>query len=238
MGNLFGKPRHRQPATPAPTSTSSSPSVSSQDLALLELKRQRDRLQRYSLRLDRMIDEETALTKALLKEGKKDRAAIVLRRRRYQQKMREGVEAHIDNIQRLAGSIEWAAVQVQVVAALEKGKTALERLNAEVSVERVEQLMEETDEAVQEQRRVEELLGGGSSWTDSQDEEVEAEVQRMEEEETQRTAAAQPTAQPAQLDDAAIAALPAVPTRPIVPVTSASPTLPPRRKAPEVLVAQ
>ena len=220
-------------------------------MALLELKRQRDRLHRYSLRLDRLIEEETQLAKSLLREGKKDRAAVVLRRRRYQQKMREGMEGHIDNIQRLAGSIEWAAVQVQVVAALEKGKTALERLNAEVSVERVEQLMEETDEAVQEQRRVEQLLGGGQSWTDTQDQEVEDEVRRMEQEQQQqeeelegpegqkgRTPSAQQPVEAVRVDHAAIAALPAPPTRPIVVPSTSAPALPARRKTAEAVIAQ
>ena len=227
MGSLFGRPR----APPRAPASSPSPALSSHDAAVLELKRQRDRLHRYSLRLDSVIEEETALARSLLSSGAKDKATAVLRRRRYQQRMRASVEGHLENLERTADSIEWAAVSASVFAALERGKTALERMNAELSVERVEQLMAESEEAVEQQRSVEALLGGPALSAASLDAEVDEELRRMEDEEAQ--SAPLTAVRGADVEAAAIAELPSPPTRPPVPVQVPvkAPTVPARRKA-------
>ena len=231
MGNLFGKPRKRSSAAP-PTSasafTTSAAALSEHDRAILELKRQKDRLHRYTLQLDTISQREADTAKQLIRDGKKERAKLVLQRRRYQLSMREKAEAQLLNVEQLTSAIEWAAVSQQVVQALKDGNAVLQRLNAETSVEAVERLMDDTAEAVEEQQRVSELLGG--QLTAVEEAEVEAEVRAMEEDERRRLGETDADRQQVE----AMKALPDVPSRPVDTPAVQQPTLParpPPRKA-------
>ena len=234
MGNLFGKPRKKSSTTAFSSSpnnttttafTSSASALSDHDRAILELKRQKDRLHRYTLQLDNLSLREADTAKQLIRDGKKDRAKLVLQRRRYQLSMREKAEAQLLNVEQLASAIEWAAVSQRVFQALQEGNVVLQRLNAETSVEAVEQLMDDTAEAVEEQQRVSELLG--SQLTAVEEEEVEAEVAAMEAEERRRLGETDVDQQQAE----AINALPDAPTRPVdtIPAKPALPARPAQR---------
>ena len=225
MGNLFGKPRKRASAPPpssaGPSFTTSAASLSDHDRAILELKRQKDRLHRYTLQLDSLSQREADTAKQLIRDGRKDRAKLVLQRRRYQLSMREKAEAQLLNVEQLASAIEWAAVSVKVFQALQDGNAVLQRLNAETSVEAVERLMDDTTEAVEEQQRVSEMLGGQLSEVDEA--EVEAEMRAMEADERERRGH---TAADRQQEEA-IKALPDVPSR-LVETPADKPPLPAR----------
>ena len=231
MGNWFGKPRKKSSATPPsnPTFTSADTALSDHDRAILELKRQKDRLTRYTHQLQHTAQLEADTAKQLIRDGKRDRARLVLQRRRYQLSMREKAEAQLLNVEQLASAIEWAAVSQRVFQALKEGNVALQRLNAETSVEAVEQLMDDTAEALDEQQRVAQLLGG--QLTAVEEQEVEAEVAAMEADEKRRLGEADVDRQ--QLED--IKALPDVPSRPVeVPAEKpALPNRPAKRRAPE-----
>jgi len=172
MGNLFGRSKaHRQ-------SPSSAPQISEQDRAILELKRQKDRLHQYTLALELIIQKETEGAKQLLKQNKKDRAVLALKRRRYQQSLCVSTEAQISNLEQLCSSIEFAVVSARVFEALKLGNATLQRLNAETRLEDVERLMDDTHEALEYQQHINTLLGGELTAVDEQ--EVEEELNQME----------------------------------------------------------
>ena len=226
MGNLFGRPRKRSsaPQPSNPSFTTSASTLSEHDRAILELKRQKDRLHRYTLQLDTVTQREADTAKQLIRDGKKDRAKLVLQRRRYQQSMRAKAEAQLLNVEQLTSAIEWAAVSQKVFQALQEGNVVLQRLNAETSVEAVERLMDDTTEAVDEQQRVSELLGG--QLTAVEEAEVEAEVRAMEADERQRLGKADAED---QQQAEAIQSLPDVPTRPVETPALPQPAVPARR---------
>ena len=225
MGNLFGKPRkHSSAAPPLSSAASAAASLSEHDRAVLELKRQKDRLHRYTLQLDAVAQREADTAKQLVRDGKRDRAKLVLQRRRYQLATRDKAEAQLLNVEQLTSAIEWAAVSSSVFQALKEGNAVLQRLNAETSAEAVEALMDDTAEAVAEQRRVSELLGG--QLTDEDDAEVEAEMRAMEEDERRRLG----DTDEARQQEEAIKALPDVPSRPVEGTTAQQqPAVPARR---------
>ena len=71
-------------------------------------------------------------------------------------------------------------MQAQVFAALQQGNTVLSQLNSETSIEDVEQLMEDTREAVDYQNQVAKLMGSEISEEDEAD--IEATIAGWEEE--------------------------------------------------------
>lgn len=74
MGNLFAKktPKSR---------------VTEQDKAVLQLKTQRDKLKQYQKKIQNNLDKEREMAKKLIKEGKKDRALLLLKKKRAQESM-------------------------------------------------------------------------------------------------------------------------------------------------------
>lgn len=96
-------------------------------------------------------------------------------------------------------SIQFAEMQMKVFDALKEGKDALERINSQMSVDDVEQLMEDTAEAIAYQQEIEEVLG--NALTEADNELVEAEYAALMAEDEE--------IDPDVLD------LPAVPNKPI-----------------------
>ena len=61
--------------------------VTEQDKAVLQLKTQRDKLKQYQKKIQNNLAKERELAKTLLKDGKKDRALLLLKKKRAQENM-------------------------------------------------------------------------------------------------------------------------------------------------------
>ena len=234
--------RRRDASPPHAETMSTSASLSSlpeHDRAILELKRQRDRLSKYGHRLTQVMQEERERAKQLLRQGDRLRASGLVKRRRGQAALLQSVESHLLNVERLCSSLEFATVRNSVFSALQGGQAALQRLNEEVSVEDVERLMDDTAEAVEQQRRVAEMLGEGGQWAAAvSEQEVEDEVRRMEQADSstqplqqQDDIKGQETARKQEAEEAtmavSVASLPSPPL-PAVAVSAVQPHVPAR----------
>ena len=62
---------------------------------ILGLKKQRDQLKQYQKRINRDLEKEKELAKKLLKEGKKDRAKLLLRKKRFQEGLLDKTDAQL-----------------------------------------------------------------------------------------------------------------------------------------------
>ncbi len=173
MGNVFGTKK-------SPAASQPADGLSDQDRAILELKRQKDRLSKYQVRVHSVIAREVEAAKILLKAGKKSLAVLALKRKKYQESLLEKTQGEIENLNSLVNSIEFAAVSQQVFAAISQGNQVLQSLNEELSIEKVESLMEETKEAIEYQNQISEMLGNRLSNEDEA--EVENQLKLLEEE--------------------------------------------------------
>merc|ERR1712059_247463 len=118
--------------------------ITEQDKAVLGLKKQRDQLKQYQKRITGQLEKDRDLAKRLLKEGKKDRAKLLLRKKKFQEGLLEKTDGQLDNLERLVADIEFATVQQQV----------LEKANAMFSIEEIEDILADTEEAVEKQREI------------------------------------------------------------------------------------
>lgn len=128
------------------------PVTSEHDHAILELKVQRDRIKQYQKRLQQLLDQHTLIARHHLKKGDKKRALLSLRQQKYQQHLLEQTDLQLLNVEQLCQQVEYALVQKEVVAGLQKGKGVLQQLNKEMDVDKVRQLMEDTADAVAYQK--------------------------------------------------------------------------------------
>lgn len=69
-------------------------------------------------------------------------------------------EGHIETIERLTQDVEWAQIEVNVVQNLERGNEALKALTALMNIEDIEKMLDETKEAAETQKEINDLIVG------------------------------------------------------------------------------
>ena len=134
--------------------------ITEQDRAILGLKKQRDQLKQYQKRIQNVLEKDRELAKKLLKEGKTDRAKLLLRKKKFQEGLLEKTDGQLDNLEKLVHDIEFAQVQKQVLDGLKDGNAALEKANAMFSIEEIEDIMADTQEAAEKQQEITNMLSG------------------------------------------------------------------------------
>ncbi|KAL7643191.1 UNVERIFIED_CONTAM: hypothetical protein RMT77_006481 [Armadillidium vulgare] len=164
MGHLFSKKKQSK--------------VTQQDKALLELKTTRDKIRQYQKRSESTLQRDRDLAKQLLQNDKKERAKLLLRRKRFIEEKLKQADGQLENIEQLIQDIEFAQVEMKVVDSLKVGNDALKEINALMNIEDIEKILEETQEAVEKQKEIDALLSGGFL-TDAEEEEVEVELEAL-----------------------------------------------------------
>jgi charged multivesicular body protein 6 len=115
----------------------------------------------------------------------------------------EQADAQILNLEEVLSNIEWATAQAQVVEGLKQGNAILQKMHSEVSIDDVEQLMEDTAEARATQDEISAALGGGELSTEDE-EACLAELEAIEALETDELAAKLPDVPTTELPGATV----------------------------------
>eukprot|EP01108_Squamamoeba_japonica_P008642 TRINITY_DN7721_c0_g1_i1.p1 TRINITY_DN7721_c0_g1~~TRINITY_DN7721_c0_g1_i1.p1 ORF type:complete len:239 (+),score=94.06 TRINITY_DN7721_c0_g1_i1:95-718(+) len=161
---------------------SSKKKISSHDRALLDLKVQRDKLTQYQRRCEKVMARETELAKQLAAAGNKRAALICLKKRKLQQTMLTKAEASMSNLTTMIDSVEFAQIEVEVFASLKSGNVALGELHDQIGgIDAVEDLLLDTQEAIDRQNEIEEALGQSMAAEGIDEAEIEAELEALEE---------------------------------------------------------
>ncbi|OXB54670.1 hypothetical protein ASZ78_013486 [Callipepla squamata] len=134
MGNLFGRKRRIR--------------VTEQDRAVLQLKQQRDKLRQYQKRLSLGLERERALARQLLTEGKKEI------------KWEHAVSPCCVWKACCVQDIEFTQIEMKVIEGLKIGNECLNKMHQVMSIEEVERIIGETQDAVEYQRQIDEILAG------------------------------------------------------------------------------
>ncbi|XP_020790467.1 charged multivesicular body protein 6-like [Boleophthalmus pectinirostris] len=164
MGNVFG--RKSQPSR-----------VTDQDKAILQLKQQRDKLKQYQKRITLQLEKERLLAKQLVKDGKKKKALLLLKKKRYQDQLLDKTDNQISNLEQMVQDIEFMQIEMKVIEGLKVGNECLKRMHEIMSIEDVERILDETQEAIEYQRQIDEMLAG--SLTDEDEENILAELEAI-----------------------------------------------------------
>ncbi|XP_052769137.1 charged multivesicular body protein 6-like [Mya arenaria] len=159
MGNLFGKKDQKKPAS----------RVTEQDKAVLELKSQRDKLKQLQKKISLQIEKDRESARQFLKNGKKEKAKLLLRKKKFGETQIEKMDGQLENLDRMVHDLEFAQIEAEVVKGLQRGNESLKQLNKMFSIETVEKIMDETREAAEYQEEIEALLSGGLSQQDEDD---------------------------------------------------------------------
>ena len=90
-----------------------------------------------------------------------------------------------DSLETLINTIEFKLIEKDVVYGLQEGSKVLKQLNTELSIDKVDKIMDDTAEGVQYQEELSERLG--ELMPRALDDEVDEELEKMEREEAERT---------------------------------------------------
>ncbi|KAM3174222.1 hypothetical protein ACTXT7_010974 [Hymenolepis weldensis] len=162
MGSLFSRRKTR---------------VTEQDKAVLQIKKQRDELRRFTKRTADSIDRDTATIKELAKRNQKDRALLLLKKNKCQQKLLAQADQYLTTIEGHIANIEFAQVQVLVVDSFKKSNEALKQLNDLMELDDVEKILSDAREYQEYQQEITNLIAG--NLTSKDDADVEAEFERL-----------------------------------------------------------
>ncbi|KAK7077121.1 Charged multivesicular body protein 6 [Halocaridina rubra] len=135
--------------------------VTEQDKAILQLKTTRDRIRQYQKRSEANLEKDRTLAKQLLQNGKKDRAKLLLRKKRFVEEQLNKTDATLENIEKMIQDLEFAQIEMKVVDSLKVGNESLKHINEMLSIADVESILDETEEAAEKQREISALLSGG-----------------------------------------------------------------------------
>ncbi|KAI0257440.1 Snf7 family [Lactifluus subvellereus] len=158
----------------------STPRITAQDRAILDLKLQRDKLKQYQKRIQVILDREHEIAKQQLAAGHKDRALVTLRKRKYQEGLLVKTDGQLESLEQLVSTIEFSLVEVSVLHGLKQGNDVLKEIHKELNVESVEKLLEETAEAREYQREIDSMLTNSLSL--DEEDAVQAELKALQQE--------------------------------------------------------
>jgi hypothetical protein len=152
--------------------------ITAQDKAVLDLKNARDRLKKYTARLHE--DEKRLQERALkcMKAGNKSNALLLMKVKKKKAQEAESVEKQLLSVYSMVSTIEWETQQMDVIKALTAGKDALKAMHEQMSVDDVLDLMDDVQENLEVQDRINEAFSRGSSLSD--EEELEEELAALQ----------------------------------------------------------
>ncbi|XP_043860369.1 charged multivesicular body protein 6 [Dromiciops gliroides] len=152
MGNLFGRKKQSR--------------ITEQDKAILQLKQQRDKLKQYQKRITQQLERERQFARQLLRDGKKERAKLLLKKKRYREQLLDKTENQITNLETMVQNIEFTQIEMKVIEGLKFGNECLNKMHQVMSLEEVERIMDETRDAVEYQKQIDDLLAGSFTQED------------------------------------------------------------------------
>lgn len=180
------------------------------DRAILSLKTQRRKLAQYQQQLENVIEAEKQAARDLLREKKKDRALLALKKKKVQEELLKQVDTWLINVEQQLADIELASKQKAVFESLKTGNNAIKAIQSEINLDDVQKLMDDTAEAKAYQDEINAILGEKLSAED--EEEILAEFENLETEMTVKDLPEVPTAVPPSVDEERLD-LPEVPTK-------------------------
>lgn len=162
--------------------TASSGKVTPQDRAILQMKMQRDNLANTSKKLTIIMKKETQIAREALSRNDKRTALLALKKKKFQESSINRIQEQLLTLESLINTVEFKLVEKDFVYGLKQGNEILKQLNKELSLEKVDKIMDSSEENVRYQQEVDLELSRNLNRTDEL--EIDQELQQLIDEQT------------------------------------------------------
>ncbi|KAG6479826.1 hypothetical protein ZIOFF_063300 [Zingiber officinale] len=135
-------------------------------------------LQSTYFNLEVVIEAEKQAARDLIREKRKDRALLALKKKKTQEELLKQVDGWLINVEQQLADVELASRQKAIFESLKAGSNAIKSIQSEISLEDVQKLMDDSAEAKAYQEEINAILGESLSPED--EEEVLAEFENLE----------------------------------------------------------
>lgn len=151
--------------------------ITQHDKAVLSLKNQRDQLRKKMNLAATIVEKEVAAAKQFYAQGKREHALYCLRKKRLQENLLKQAEQNLSNIEEMINAIEFTQFQQKVFDSLKKGTQTLKDL--QLSLDDVEDVILDTQEAIEHQSEINKLLS--ENLTSDDDADIMRELNELQE---------------------------------------------------------
>lgn len=158
--------------------------ITAHDKAIFQLKQQRDKLRQYQTRLNEVCNSQEKLARTSVREKQYEKARFYLKAKRQQEAIITRSYDQIETLERLIGTIESKLVEKDVFESLQSGNFLLKQLNTEMSMDKVDQVMDDLEEERLKVDEVSAALASGSDLTEADQLEIDEEFARLQREES------------------------------------------------------
>ncbi|XP_052823583.1 charged multivesicular body protein 6-A [Octopus bimaculoides] len=140
--------------------------ITEQDKAVLQLKVQRDKLKQYTKKLEANLVREKEAARALLKNGRRERVKLLLRKKKFQEGLIQKTENQLETLERLVHDIEFAQIEANVLQSLKEGNDSLKKMH---EVKFFYHWCHCYKHSIKYQQEIDDLLAGGLTEEDEDD---------------------------------------------------------------------
>ncbi|XP_055334678.1 charged multivesicular body protein 7-like [Paramacrobiotus metropolitanus] len=151
--------------------------ISEADRGVITLRKSLQKLESRAVTLQNRIHELDAETRSFLRDGQKAAALRVLRRKKNADKVLGQTDFAINNIGTILFRLENSETDEKVVEAYKAGLSALKKTQQDTSLEQIEGIVDEIQEAQEIQEEINQAISSPLRATlDAEDEELEKEL--------------------------------------------------------------
>ncbi|KAL2315545.1 Vacuolar sorting protein Vps20 [Schizosaccharomyces pombe] len=151
--------------------------INDKDRSILSIKEQRDKLLRYSKRLEKIEQLEIDIARKCLRDSDKRGALRALKAKKLYSGLITQTYGQLGNIEQLLSTIEFTLIQKDVMFGLQEGTNLIRQLQADMPLERVERICNDRDEAMSYVDEVNDMLQGRMSR--DQEDEIQEELDSL-----------------------------------------------------------
>ncbi|KAK5781640.1 hypothetical protein RI543_000823 [Arxiozyma heterogenica] len=141
--------------------TNSKIRITETDKAVLQLKRSKDEIHKFTRRTDKLIEQEKIRIKQMIKDNPENykqnkKIRLLLKRMHYQEYLVQQASDQLTNLEFMISNIEFKLIEVQFLQGLKKGNDILTKLNKEFV--NVDEVISDFQEQLEYQNEVDNAL--------------------------------------------------------------------------------
>lgn len=157
--------------------------ITETDKAVLQLKRSKDEIHRFTKRTDILIGSEKEQIKQLIKNNPKtyknnNKIRLLLKRVHYQEHLLQQASDQLINLEHMLANIEFKLIESQFMTGLKKGNDILTKLNKEFT--NIDEVISDVQEQMAYQNEINDVLANSVVGVNSVEDQIDKELDKLE----------------------------------------------------------